>query len=300
MISKRQWQVGGIAGLILIYAGVSLSVPNGFGLLAFGDISQFLLLFTAFLLMLRNAVSTRGQIRLFWGLMALGCLLWSISLSLWTLNEVILRQPLPDRFAGDVVLFIHVVPFMAAVALRPHLLEEKKLYFSTLNFLMLLVWCVFLYAFVIFPDEYVVFNLSLYSPHYDLLYLVENLAFLMVLGILAWNARGAWKKIYWNLFVASGLYAVSSLALNAAIARGAYYTGSLYDIPFIASVCWMCGATLLAHELKPPSQPAPTAISCCTSCARSSPASCAASTSRIGVGPGATTWSRPARPRRTS
>ena len=81
-------------------------------------------------------------------------------------------------------------------------------------------------------------------PHYDLLYLVENLAFLVVLGILAWNARGAWKEIYRNLFVASGLYAVSSLALNAAIARGQYYTGSIYDIPFIASVCWMIWATL--------------------------------------------------------
>jgi signal transduction histidine kinase len=261
MTSKRQWQVGSIVGLILIYAGVSISVRNGFGLLAFGDISQFFLLFTAFVLMLRNAVSNRGQIRLFWGLLATGCLLWATNLALWTLYEVILRQPLPDPFVGDVILFIHVVPFIAAVALRPHLLEEKKLYFSTLNFLMLLVWWVFLYAFVIFPDEYVVLNVSLYSPHYDLLYLVENLAFLMVLGILAWNTRGAWKKIYWNLFVASGLYAVSSVALNTAIARGTYYTGSLYDIPFIASVCWMIWATLLAHELKPTSQPAPSVIS---------------------------------------
>jgi len=140
MTSKRQWQVGSIVGLILIYAGVSISVRNGFGLLAFGDISQFLLLFTAFVLMLRNAVSTRGQIRLFWGLLSLGCLLWATNLALWSLYEVILRQPLPDPFAGDVILFIHVVPFIAAVALRPHLLEEKKLYFSTLNFLMLLVW----------------------------------------------------------------------------------------------------------------------------------------------------------------
>ncbi len=261
MTSKRQWQVGGIAGLILFYAGVSLTVRNGFGLLTFGDISQFLLLFFAFLVMLVNAVRTRGQIRLFWGLMALGCLMWSTNLALWTLYEVILRRTLPDPFIGDVILFIHVVPFMAAVALRPHLLEEKKLYFSTLNFLMLLVWWVFLYAFVIFPDEYVVLNVSLYSPHYDLLYLVENLAFLMVLGILAWNSRGAWKKIYGNLFVASGLYAVSSVALNSAIARGAYYTGSLYDIPFIASICWMIWAALLALELKPPSQQAPSVIS---------------------------------------
>jgi signal transduction histidine kinase len=261
MASRRQWRIAGIVGITLIYASVSLSMSAGFGLLAFGDIVQFSLLFLAFLLMSANAVSTRGQIRLFWGLMALGCLLWSASLALWTLYEVILRRGIPEPFIGDAILFVHVVPFMAAVALRPHLSNENKLHFSTLNFLVLLVWWVFLYAFIVFPDEYVVLNVSVYSPHYDLLYLVENLAFLVVLGMLAWNARGAWKAIYWNLFVASGLYAVSSLALNAAIARGQYHTGGMYDIPFIASLCWMIWATLLARELKPPSEAAPSARS---------------------------------------
>jgi len=261
MISKHPWRVACFAGILLIYASVSLSLPAGFGLLAFGDVAQFLLLFIAFLLMLGNAFSNRGQIRLFWGLMALGCLLWSANLSLWTLYEVIWRRTIPDPFIGDAILFVHVVPFMAAVALRPHQSEDKKLYFSTLNFLMLLVWWVFLYAFIVFPDEYVVLNVAVYSPHYDLLYLVENLAFLAVLGILAWNARGAWRDIYRNLFVASGLYAFSSLALNMAIARGQYHTGSLYDIPFVASVCWMIWATLLARDLKPPAQPAPSELS---------------------------------------
>ena len=146
------------------FAIVSLSVPAGFGLLAFGDLAQFSLLFVAFILMTANAVSSRGQIRLFWGLMASGCFLWSANLSLWTLYEVFLRRPLPEPFVGDVILFVHVVPFMAAVALRPHLSEEKKLYFSTLNFLVLLVWWVFLYAYIVFPDEFVVLNVARLQP----------------------------------------------------------------------------------------------------------------------------------------
>jgi signal transduction histidine kinase len=260
-ISGRQWRTVGVVGITLVYASVSLSASAGFGLLAFGDIAQFALLFLACLLMSANALSTRGQIRLFWGLMALGCLLWAADLALWTLYEVILRRAIPEPFIGDAVLFVHVVPFMAAVALRPHQMEERKVYFSTLNFLMLLVWWVFLYAFIVFPDEYVALNVTLYSPHYDLLYLLENMAFLGVLGVLAWNTRGAWKEIYRNLFIASGIYAISSLALNMAIARGQYHTGGLYDIPFIASVCWMIWTTLLARELNPPSQPAPPEIS---------------------------------------
>jgi signal transduction histidine kinase len=255
MTSRRKWWIGGLSSLVLAFGIVSLSVPAGFGLLAFGDIAQFLLLFAAFVLMTVNAVSSRGQIRLFWGLMAAGCLLWSANLSLWTVYEVILRRSLPEPFIGDVILFVHVVPFMAAVALRPHLSEAKKLYFSTLNFLVLLVWWVFLYAYIVFPDEFVVLNVGVYSPHFDLLYLVENLALLGALGILGWNTRGAWKPIYWNLFVASGLYTSSSMAANAAIARNQYHTGSIYDVPFIASVCWLIWTGLLARELKPAREP---------------------------------------------
>jgi signal transduction histidine kinase len=146
---------------------------------------------------------------------------------------------------------------MAAVALRPHLSEARKLYFSTLNFLMLLVWWIYLYAFIVFPDEYVSLNVAVYSPHYDLLYLVENLALLCVLGLLAWSVQGAWRKIYWNLFVASAIYTVSSEAMNTAIFRGLYHSGSIYDIPFIASVCWMIWTGRLARELNPACEPAP-------------------------------------------
>src|SRR5208337_3679823 len=133
------------------------------------------------------------------------------NLAAWALYEVVLRRDVPEPFFADVILFIHTVPFMAAVALRPHRpQEEKKLYFSTLNFLMLLIWWLFLYAFVVFPDEYLSRNVRVYSRNYDLLYLVENLVLLAALGLLTSSARGAWKKVYWNLFLAMGLYALSS------------------------------------------------------------------------------------------
>jgi signal transduction histidine kinase len=249
--------LAGTVGIVAIYAVVSLSIPPGFALSAFGDLTQLLVLCAASLVMLTNAVSSRGQTRLFWSLFAAGCVLWAANLALWTLYEVLLRRPIPDPFVGDVVLFIHVVPFMAAVALRPHQAEEKKLYFSTLNFLMLLVWWVFLYAFVVFPDEYVTLNVTIYSPHYDLLYLVENLALLCVLGMLASSAQGAWKNIYWNLLVALGIYTVSSAAMNTAIFRGQYHSGSLYDLPFMVSICWMMWTGLRGREMDPGCAPAP-------------------------------------------
>src|ERR1700722_5555580 len=248
---KHAWVVF-TAGLILTCAAVALNYPHGRFLTAFGDITQFLLVTFATLLMVANAVSSRGHARGFWLLMATGCCLWAVSLGAWTFFEVLRSREVPEPFFGDVILFIHIVPFMAAVALRPHRPEEeKKPYFSTLNFLMLLIWWVFLYAFTVFPNQYVSLNPPAYNRNYDLLYLFENLVLLGTLALLATNVHGPWKKVYWNFFIAAGLYTWSSEWINAAITRGQYHTGSLYDIPLVASMCWLIFAGLIARNLKP-------------------------------------------------
>jgi len=246
------------AGLLLANAVAPYSVPAGHALSAWADLSQLILILFACGLMAFNAVSSRGQTRMFWILLSVGCLLWACSIGAWAFVEVVRRGVVPDPFFGDVILFVHIVPFMAAVALRPHLSqEEKKLHFSTLNFLMLVIWWVFLYAFVVFPEEYVVLNVAHFGRNYDVLYLVENLILLAALGVLTRSAQGAWKKVYWNLFLAMGLYTLSSQITNAAITRGIYHTGSWYDIPFVASICWLIFAGLLAYESKPACDAAP-------------------------------------------
>ena len=41
--------------------------------------------------------------------------------------------------------------------------------------------------------------------------------------------------------------------MNSAIARGVYYSGSVYDVPFLASLLWLLWTSLQAHKwtLKP-------------------------------------------------
>ncbi len=251
---KHAWTVL-TAGLILTCTAAAFNFPHGHFLTAFGDVTQFLLVAFAAILMVSNAVCSQGQTRGFWLLMAAGCCLWATSLGAWTYFEVLRRRDVPEPFFGDVILFIHIVPFMAAVALRPHRPpEEKKLYFSTLNFLMLLIWWLFLYAFAVFPNQYVMLNSTTYNQSYDLLYLFENLVLLVVLGLLTTNVHGPWKKVYWNFFIAAGLYTWSSESINAAITRGQYYTGSWYDIPLVTSMCWLIFAGLMARDLKPVQQ----------------------------------------------
>jgi signal transduction histidine kinase len=186
-----------------------------------------------------------------------GFLIWTLNQALWTWYEVVLHKPIPDPFIGDIILFMHLVPFMAAIALRPHRArDEHKMHFSTLSFLMLLLWWVFLYAFVVFPDEYIAMNLEVYSGSYDRLYFIENLLLLAIVGAAALAAHKGWRRIYWNLFLASALYTISSESMNAAIAHGQYYSGSLYDIPFLASISWFLWAGLQANG--PPEEFEPT------------------------------------------
>jgi signal transduction histidine kinase len=252
MTKRQRWWALGLASVVLGYTAVSLSLRPGFTLTAVADVTQLVLLIAATVVMVLNSIYSRGQTRLFWSLLAAGCAMWGLNQAGWASYEVILRRQIPDPFIGDIILFLHVVPMIAAVAVRPHRqLEQGKPYLSTLNFLMLLVWWVFLYAFVVFPDEYVVLNIPLYSPNYDFLYTLENIAFLAGLAALLSSAHGTWKNIYWNLFLASALYSVVSELINAAFARGTYYTGSLYDIPFVISLCWFSWAGLLALELQP-------------------------------------------------
>src|SRR5439155_6359458 len=123
---SRNWRLIVVIGVVLVYAVVSLSLSPGSPLTYFSDTVQFLLFLSVSLLMLGNAVSSRGQIRLFWALIAAGSFMSTANLGLWALYEVVLRRPLPEPFIGDVILFLHIVPLMAAVALRPHRLPEER------------------------------------------------------------------------------------------------------------------------------------------------------------------------------
>src|SRR5439155_6879220 len=98
---------------------VALILPRSFQLTAFSDVVQGFLLASGAAAFLPLALRSKGRMRLFWSLISLGISLWLAYQLTWIYYEVILRVDVPDLFAGDIILFLHIVPFMAAVALRP-------------------------------------------------------------------------------------------------------------------------------------------------------------------------------------
>lgn len=228
-------------------------MPRSFGLTAWSDIIQCLLLVSGAASFLLLALRSQGRNRLFWALNSLGIALWLSYQVFWTYYEVGLNQDVPDLCAWDIVLFLHVVPLMAALALRPHMpRDEYAARVGRLDLMLLLGWWIYLYVLIVMPWQYVVPDIAAYNHKLDQIYNVEKMVLLASLLACWITSRGAWKKLYAALFAANICYAASSTFANWAIAGKSYYSGSFYDIPLVVAMTaftWI-GLTSKAKETK--------------------------------------------------
>jgi signal transduction histidine kinase/uncharacterized membrane protein len=222
--------------VVLFFVLVPIAFPNANVRYAVGDLVPLAVATATVILGTRNAIDSRGHTRLFWGLMTAGMVMWWFNQAGWAWYEVILRRSIPDPFEGDVVLFLHIVPMMAAVAIRPQRADASEgMLPSTLNVLILLVWWVVVYAFLVFPEEYLIRKANAYTLRWDLLYLTEGLILIAVSGWSYLTSRGSWRTLYGSILLATAVYTLASENINAAVARGTYVSGGIDDVPFLIS-----------------------------------------------------------------
>ena len=240
--SSNLW-LGSVAVLMATAILAAFFLPRSFGLTAFSDISQSLLLLSGALAFVPIALHSRGRVRLFWSLIVLGLTFWLAYQMFWTYYEVILRRDVPDLCAWDVVLFLHMVPLMAALGIRPQFSrDEYSARVGRLDFALLLVWWFYLYVLIVMPWQYVVPDVPAYNRYLSDVYVAEKLVLLTAL-LGSWGAsKGEWRRVYASLFAMSFCYSAASTLANWAIARKTYYTGSFFDIPLfaaMASLTWI-------------------------------------------------------------
>ena len=239
-------------GLVFAQACASVLMTPGFALTVFSDVTQCILLLSATAALLPNIARNQGRTRLFWILMTVGIVFWLSYQFLWSYIEVVLRQEVPEPFVGDIVIFLHFVPMMAAVAVQPHAQQsDHEARLGRLDFVLLLTWWVYLYFVGIIPWQYAQTDELAYGRSFNALYLTEKAVFLAGLIIIWLRSKGGWKAIYGQWLGASLVYALSSYVANWAIVRNAYYTGSLYDLPVAASMGWISVIGVLAQDLRP-------------------------------------------------
>ncbi|HYK50363.1 MAG TPA: histidine kinase dimerization/phospho-acceptor domain-containing protein [Terriglobales bacterium] len=243
MSRRDKFWILALALLVLAQVIASLVVPRGDALTIASDWIQGTLLLLATAAFLPNTTATRTpshRTRAFWILTGSGMFFWLSYQGMWNYFEVYKRAEVPNPFIGDVVLFLHLVPMMAALALLPHLQEdERDARIRMLDFALLLSWWVFLYVYAVIPWQTVHVNEPAYSSNFNATYLTEKLVLLIALVLITYNAHGGWRHLYAQLLGACALYASSSYVANYAIGRQTYYTGSFYDIPLILSMVWL-------------------------------------------------------------
>jgi len=248
-----------LIGIVVIKAVLSLAVKPGSFLVSYSGISYFLLMVLAASFAIRNAVQSTLASRPFWSFLAIAYGLWALDQWLYVYYELFRGIELPDNSISDPLLFLHVVPLMAALATLPHRnAPDRAPSWAVPNSLLLAFFWIFLYGYLVLPYQYLIPSAggSSYALRFDILYSFENLALVLALGILTLRVEGPWKRIYLHLLGASALYTLSSTVANLAIDSGGYVNGKLYGLGLIASVCWfvwvpLCARQIPVGELKP-------------------------------------------------
>jgi signal transduction histidine kinase len=250
MSSRVKTWSAGLVCLVLLQIAASLLSGRSFGLVALSDVLQFLLLLSAVFSCVPSIVRQRGRTRLFWILMGLGLACWMSYQFVWTYVEVIQRREVPDLFSWDALLFLHIVPMMAALALQPNVEQrDRELRSGSLDFALLLLWWVYVYVYAVMAWQFAYVNPVAYQANLQTSYSVEKVALLGGLALLWYRSSGSWRKVYAHWFGASLLYSTSSYVAIWALARHTYYSGSFYDVALVASMAWMSVPGLLALDM---------------------------------------------------
>src|SRR5947207_1175081 len=231
---------------------------RGFALSAFGDLAELGFLLVAATFMIRNAFASHGAARIFWLFSSAGIAFWIFGVAQWTEYEIVLRVSAPQTPVGDTLLFLKLVPLVAALAIEPQSqLTRRFRILGFLDFSFLLVYWFYCYAMWVIPYRFVVNEDGVYSFHFNTIDALGLIIFFSVLGIVALRAQGAWRNLYRLYWASFALYTLSSMIANVAIDEGKYYSGSLYDLPLLTSVAGIAYFAILGGNLPVRSAPSP-------------------------------------------
>jgi signal transduction histidine kinase len=239
------------AWLLLLggYTAVAVWAPAGAGRTAFGDIFQCVLPLLVNGALLMNAITPNWRKNAFWMLLALGCSLGLGGQVVWTYVDVYRHRVLPDPFLGDIVFFLRTLPMIAALTMQPHKQHDnRKTLYGYVDFSLLLCWWVYLYLIAVIPWQFIAIDDARYNQAYNVICAFENLVFVAGALLLSARAAGRWRRIYAHLAGAGAAYTFGSLLVSLAIHRGVYSTGSLYDLPMIASLLWLGTAGVASYS----------------------------------------------------
>jgi signal transduction histidine kinase len=236
--SRLAWTVAG-AWLILLggYIAIVAGMPQGLYRSTLGNVLLCLVPLFVNGALLANATTSDWRKNAFWMLLALGGSLWLAAQFIWMYAMVHQHRATPHPFLVDVVFFLHTVPMIAALTLQPHKqAQERRGGYGYADFALLACWWMYLYAFAVFPWQFVVMDSVQYVRSFNTIFGVENIVFVAGAALLAVKTTGEWRRTYGQLAGAGAVYAFGSILIGTFVAGGAYSRVSFHTLPVVVSL----------------------------------------------------------------
>lgn len=250
-VGAKVW-VAASSGLTLLQIAASFTMRRGLSLTAISDIVPALQMLGLLAVCLLNARANRGRLRWVWILLSSCWCFWLIDQAAWIAYDVVLQSPLPDLFLGDALLFLSGVPILGACLLRPHLdPSDLSVRLGIVDFLQLMLWWIFIYAYLVICWKYASVNLDAYNRNFEWAFLAEASVTSAVLALLWAQSKAEWRNFYAWFLGAVVFQCLSIVAADSALDAKTYYNGSWYDIPFSASFAIFMGVFVLGRRLSP-------------------------------------------------
>jgi len=238
--------------LVAVLAAACVFLPRGLFLTGVSDISSGLLMLAALFPFAVLGLRSKGRMRWFWMLQAVGWALWFADQCVWIYYDLYLQHQMPPMHPADALLFLAGAPMMAGLLLRPHREPSaQSARLGILDFSLLFVWWLYLYTSQVVCWQYAYINQDGYNRNFDLLSIVEACLFVAVLSVFWMQTSGKWRKFYGAFLVAVIFNYTWFFILNRALEKDIYFTGSWYDIPYSGSFALYSVAAWLGAELVP-------------------------------------------------
>ncbi|MGZ4818877.1 MAG: GGDEF domain-containing protein [Terriglobales bacterium] len=238
--------------LMAALVAACLWLPRGIAQTAVSDITSALLMLVALLAFGRQGLASTGRLRWFWFLQSAGWGLWLADQMVWIVFDLFLRHPLPSMYPADALLFLAGAPMIAGLLLRPHRQpSHTSAQLGLLDFLLLLLWWLYLYVAFVVTWQYPWPNEPTYSRNYDLLSAAQAVLMSGTVLLFWRESQGLWKRFYAYFFAAAVFNGVAFYLINHALETGAYFPGTWYDIPYASSFVLFTAVAMQGRGLTP-------------------------------------------------
>lgn len=246
-LARHPW-LAALAGLTILQIASS-GLLRGATLAGTADVLQFTIMLLMLAGILSNLPTAKGHSRGFWVLMALAVAMWTGVYSIWVYQEVIRHTPVPFAGARDVLLALHVVPIMMALAVLPHRDGTAGTLSNSLEFLLIGCWWLYLYFQFVFVWQYFSFQPDVFHRNFNVLYHCELTIIIVSLFYLWRSSRGGWHDVYGHYLRAFLIYAPTSAIINVLIQMGLYRSGGFVDLPLTISIAYLAWIGFQARSL---------------------------------------------------